>query len=64
MCIFPILLLALYRLYKRARLARPPAQALEVFSFVSEWRVNTPRSNDMRIDPFTPGAWIDLDSNG
>jgi len=63
MCILPFLLLTLYRLYKRVRLARPQANALEVFSLVSEWRLDTFRSNDMRIDPFTPGARLDLDSN-
>ena len=63
MCILPFLLLTLYRLYKRAGLAGPQANALEVFSLVSEWRLDTFRSNDMRIDPFTPGARLDLDSN-
>ena len=55
-----ISLLTLFRLYKRAGLARPRAHALEVSSPVREWRVNIFRSNNMRIDPFTPGAWVDL----
>ena len=61
-CVLPILLLSLYCLWRRARLARSQDHALEVFSPVSGWRVSPFRSN-MRIDPFTPGAWIDFDSN-
>lgn len=61
-CILSIFLLSLYFLSRRARLARSQGHALEVFSPVSGWRVDPFRSN-VRIDPFTPGAWIGLDSH-
>ena len=63
MGILLVLFLTLFRLYKRAGLARPEAHALEVSSPVSEWRANIFRSKNMRIDPFTPGTWVDLFSN-
>lgn len=63
MGVLSILLLTLFRLYKRAPLARSQANTLDVLSLVSEWRVNAFCNNNMRIDPFTPGAWIDIDSN-
>ena len=63
--ILPILVLTLYRFYKMRYLTRSRSHTLEVASPLSEWgiNINTFRGNDMRIEPFSPGACFDLNPN-